>query len=76
MWAWKQVTGNTSYFLYYGNNLACELDGNVLVDCTFDALGLRTGTDATTDPYSNFGGQWGYYANERRNKSLASHLGG
>ena len=76
MRAWKSVGGSTTYFLYDGSNPVCELDGSSLGDYAFDAFGLRTGTDATTDPYSSFGGQCGYYADERRNKSLTFQMGG
>ena len=39
----------------------------------FDAFGLRTGTDSTTDPYAGFEGGWGYYADAETGLSLLGH---
>ncbi|WP_165864231.1 polymorphic toxin-type HINT domain-containing protein [Capsulimonas corticalis] len=100
----KVAGGNTTYLLYDGSNLVCEMNssgaigavttstsngvssrhtasassyymydpqGNTvqrldqnsttLASYMYDAYGARAGTDNSDDPYSNFGGQWGYY---------------
>jgi len=56
-------------------NLAQRLDAsaNVLGTYAFDAFGLRTGTDSTTDPYAGFEGGWGYYADAETGLSLLGH---
>ena len=56
-------------------SVAQRLDGagNVLGAYAFDAFGLRTGTDSTTDPYAGFGGGWGYYADAETGLSLLGH---
>ena len=56
-------------------NVAQRLDdnGNVLGVYAFDAFGLRTGTDSTTDPYCSFGGMNGYYADAESGLLLLGH---
>jgi RHS repeat-associated protein len=66
---------STFYTFDPSGNVAQRLDGsgNVLGTYAFDAFGLRTGTDATTDPYSNFGGQYGYYTDAETGLELLGH---
>jgi len=54
----RVAAASTFYTFDPSGNLAQRLDAgaNVLGAYAFDAYGLRTGTDATTDPYSGLGG--------------------
>ena len=63
------------YTFDHSGNLAQRLDAsaNVLGTYAFDAFGLRTGTDSTTDPYAGFEGGWGYYADAETGLSLLGH---
>ena len=51
------AASSTFYTFDPSGNLAQRLDAsaNVLGTYAFDAFGLRTGTDSTTDPYAGFG---------------------
>ncbi len=66
---------STFYTFDPSGNVAQRLDGSgtVLGTYAFDAFGLRTGTDATTDPYAGFGSGYGYYADAETGLSLLGH---
>jgi RHS repeat-associated protein len=70
-------TGTTSSFYVFDpqGNIAQRTNdtGAVLASYFFDAYGNRTGTDASTDPFSGFGGQWGYYSDSETGLSLLTH---
>ena len=66
---------STFYTFDPQGNVAQRLDAsaNVLGVYAFDAYGLRTATDTTTDPYAGFEGGWGYYADAETGLSLLGH---
>jgi RHS repeat-associated protein len=59
------VQGSTSQRL--------DLNGNVLGSYSFDAYGTRASTDNSSDPYTGFGAQWGYYRDAETGLSLLGH---
>lgn len=67
--------GSTFYAFDPQGNVSVRMDGsgNVLGTYTFDAFGARVGTDSTTDPFSGFGGQWGYYSDPETGLQLLTH---
>jgi RHS repeat-associated protein len=70
----RNVSSNSSVFYTFDaqGNTAQRLDGggNVLGSYGFDAFGVRASTDNSTDPYSGFGAQWGYYRDSETGLSL------
>ena len=71
----RVAAASTFYTFDPAGNIAQRLDAsaNVLDTYAFDAFGLRTGTDATPDPYAGFGGGWGYYTDAETGLSLLGH---
>lgn len=59
------VQGNASQRL--------DSNANTLDTFGFDAFGYRVGTDNSTDPYSGYGAQWGYYRDSETGLSLLGH---
>jgi len=58
-------SGGSSVFYTFDvqGNLAQRLNtsGTVLGSYMFDAVGARNSTDGSADPFSGYGGKWGYY---------------
>jgi RHS repeat-associated protein len=73
----RNVSSNSSVFYTFDaqGNTVQRLDGsgNILGSYGFDAFGVRASTDNSTDPYSGFGAQWGYYRDSETGLSLLGH---
>jgi RHS repeat-associated protein len=55
-------------------NVSQRMDpSGAIQDYVFDAYGYRTGTDNSTDPYSAFEGQYGYYADSDTGLEQLTH---
>ena len=50
-----------------------DSSGNILATYAFDSYGLRTGTDNSSDPYSYFEGEFGYYEDSESGLELLTH---
>ncbi|WP_165864609.1 fibronectin type III domain-containing protein [Capsulimonas corticalis] len=50
-----------------------DAQGSTVAEYMFDAYGLRVGTDNSADPYSGFGGEWGYNTDPDTGLELLTH---
>ena len=70
----RSVSSNSSVFYTFDVQGSpaqrLDLNGNVLGSYGFDAFGTRYSTDNSSDPYSGFGAQWGYYRDAETGLSL------
>ncbi len=70
-------SGGSSVFYTFDpqGNVAQRLNGSatVLGSYMFDAYGTRGSTDNSSDPFSGYGGQWGYYTDWETGLQLLGH---
>src|SRR5579871_4397117 len=73
----RTISINSSVFSSFdvqGNTaLRLNANGNRVGSYGFDAYGTRASTDNSTDPYSGYGAQWGYYRDAETGLSLLGH---
>lgn len=72
----RHTSSGSVFYTFDPSGSVCQrLDSNanVLTTCLFDAYGTRSCTDADTDPYAGFGGQWGYYTDGETGLALLGH---
>jgi len=75
---YRKVIGGTEIFYTFdpGGNVVQRLDGsgNILSSHVFDAYGVSSSTVSTTsDPFSGYGGQWGYVTDWETGLQLCGH---
>ena len=73
----RTVSTNSSTFYSFdvqgSTALRLDANGNTLGSYGFDAYGTRASTDNSSDPYSGFGAQFGYYRDAETGLSLLGH---
>jgi len=69
--------GSSSTFYTFdtqgGNAQRLDSSGSILASAMFDAYGSHVSSDGSTDPFSGYGGQWGYYSDSETGLELCTY---
>jgi RHS repeat-associated protein len=72
----RRVGSNSTFYAFDiqgGTAQRFDSSGNALAYSMFDAYGTRAATDGSTDPFSGYGAEWGYYTDSETGLELCTH---